>query len=436
MKKILINLLVMALLVGGGLYGYAALRPAATDTYTLTADVEQGPNLFEGGRVMVRGVEVGEITLVEPRETGVYVEMEIDSSVKIPAGATLSVIPITVISDRYVQLFPAYSGGPALKDGSHIPVERTAVPAELDDVLTQLKGLLAALEPKPGERRGPLARLVVNLDKVFDGNADELSGALDGSAAVFENLADSKENITGLIQNLDTLFVTLANRASELAIVNERFQSVAEALLADQEDLEGTTENLALLSTQATGLISESGDELGESFGRLAKVLDSVLSKQEQLEEGIRWSNVITQALGATDKNGKGLNAYSGKQAPVATEGAEYNYRLDTRDTIACERIGALVESFKVLNPAISAAQVRESIFRFIPDTYEDDLGFLLDILIPVCSVLPGETPAASALSAETQESLRAVAARVGEERFQEMVTAWMLAGTFQAVKP
>ena len=97
---------------------------------------------------------------------------------------------ITIISDRYVQLFPAYSGGSALQEGDHLGTDRTTIPAELDDVLEQLDGLLSALEPRPGERRGPLARLIESLDSATRGRSQALAGTLEGSASVLENLAD------------------------------------------------------------------------------------------------------------------------------------------------------------------------------------------------------------------------------------------------------
>src|SRR5688572_31492153 len=88
------SLLAMALAAAG-----IQLFVPEGNTYTLTADVAQAPNLFEGGRVMVRGVQVGEITSVVPNQSSVRLTLEINSDVEVPADAELAVIPITVISD-------------------------------------------------------------------------------------------------------------------------------------------------------------------------------------------------------------------------------------------------------------------------------------------------------------------------------------------------
>lgn len=423
-----------AVLAGGSGVAYLARTPGGGGSYTITADVEQAPNLFPGGRVMVRGVQVGEITEVEPRPDGVRLTLEVDDGVEIPAGASLSVIPITIIADRYVQLVPPYEGGAVLEDGAHIPMARTSIPAELDQVLTQLKELVDALDKRPGEARGPLARLIEASDEALAGRAGSIAKTLETSSSVLANLAGSQSDITELIQNLDELFVALANRSSEIGLVNERFALVAEALAADQEHLEGTIENLALFSDEAAGLVLESGDRLGESFGRLREVLNTILDHQDSLTKGIRWTNSIAQALGEVDANGRGKYAYAGRQAAPGAEGAEHNYRIDQRDTIACERIDAITRSFLVLNPGATVEQAASTFLDFIPDFYDDDLRFLVEALIPFCSLI-GEQEQQPVTRA-ARSAIEEVVAEVGEERFVALLALWFFEGYAPEASP
>lgn len=424
MKRVVSILIVVAVVAGMTVAARAFVGGGGAETYQVTADVAQAPNLFEGGRVMVRGVDVGAISRVEPRPDGVRLYIEIDEDVPIPAEATLSVVPITVISDRYVQFFPAYTSGPKMEDGTHIPIERTSIPAELDEVLEQLQGLLSALEPRPGEETGPLADLVTELDDALAGRSEELRGTLTGSAAVLENLADSESEIVQLIRNLDTTFIALADRASEIGIINERFQLVAESLLADQENLEGTIENLAYLSDQTASLFEESGDDLGSSFGRLERVLKAILKQQDELTAGIKWSNVIAEALGETDASGKGTHAYTGLQAPPGTPGAEYNYRIDTRDIISCRRIEVFIDGIVRTNPGATYEELREAVLDFIPVVYRDHIRYLIELLLGPCAdVYPPGTTAAQKRSAN--EVIDVLIAQVGAEELDRMATTW-----------
>ncbi|MGH2750248.1 MAG: MCE family protein [Actinomycetota bacterium] len=422
-RKVL-SILVTVALAGCGAAVATDFAQGEPQRLTLTATVEQAPNLFEGGRVMVRGVQVGSITEVEPVPGGVDLTMEIDEGVRVPADTQLAVIPITVIADRYVQLSP-YEDGPEIEDGTHIEVADTTIPAELDEVLSELKGLIDAFKRAPGERRGPLAELIRAADRALEGREESLAGALEKSSDVLTNLAGSQSDITSLIQNLDELFLTLANSSSEIGLVNERFALVATALAEDQENIDGVIDNLEFLSTQASALVTESGDDLGRSFGKLETTLDAVLRHQDQLIAGAKWTNAIAQALGETKASGKGKYAYSGKQGGSGSARAPYNYRIDQRDTIACGRLGALTDSFLILNPTWGVPEVLHAAMEFIPDEYDDDLEWLIELLIEPCSVL-GDRPV---LDEKAKRILEQIADEVGEEVLMDLLGRWFVGG-------
>lgn len=427
MRARIASAVLLAAIVAAGIGAYVALKPVH-DTYTVTAEIAQAPNLFSGGRVMVRGVEVGKITDVQPSPTGVKLTMSIEGDVKVPADARLAVVPITVIADRYVQLYPAYRGGPTLHDGADIPQSRTSIPAELDDVVTQLKRLLVSLEPKPGERRGPLAKLIDNLDAAMRGRGRALGGSITHSAAVLQNLANSHTDIETLIANLDSVFGTLANRSTELALVNQRLAIVTQVLAQDRTDLQGTISNIGLLSSQASRLVTESGANLGRAFQRLKVVLDNVLERQDQLTSGIAWTNVITEALGATDASGRGKFAYTGRQAPPGTAGAEYNYRLDSRDTVSCQRVNLVAQTTFQVTPEATVDDLVFTLLSFIPDSYDDDLEFLVRQVVRGCVQFPGQTAAQTQTDvyARAAQVVHEVVRKVGPRKFETLLVKWL----------
>jgi virulence factor Mce-like protein len=402
--------------------------------YTITADVPQAPNLFDGGRVMVRGVAVGRITDVEPLEDRVRLTMEIPETIQVPANARMTVVPITIIADRYVQLHPAYVVGPVMEDGDHIPLSRTAIPAELDEVITQLQSLLNSVKPKEGET-GPLSKLITALDETFEGSSGDVSRTLDKSAAVLENLANSEDDLTSLIRNLDRLFITLANRSSEISLINERFLLVAKALAHDQEDIEGTIENVAFLANETSGLIEDSGDDIGETLDRLSRVVDSVLAHQNRLLLGIKWTNAIAQSLGAVDASGKGIYAYTGRQAKPGSPGAKYNYRIDQRDTIGCERINEVAKGLAAFG-TITPADVLRALFLYLPEQYHEDLAFLLEELIVRCvDEFNGTTTSSTTLSPAEQRVIRRAGEIFGRKRVKRMVARWFAKGFLEGVE-
>ena len=61
-------------------------------------------------------------------------DLTLDHGVKVPAGAGAVVVAPSVVADRYIQLTPAYTGGPRLGDHAVIPATRTATPVEIDQL--------------------------------------------------------------------------------------------------------------------------------------------------------------------------------------------------------------------------------------------------------------------------------------------------------------
>ncbi len=123
-----------------------------------------------GDEVRVIGVPVGRIDSIEPRAKDVKITMSIDDGVKIPADAQALIISPNLVAARFVQLAPAYTGGPVMADGAEIGLDRTAVPVEWDEVKEQLTQLSSQLGPQQNSVQGPLQAFVDQAADTLDGN--------------------------------------------------------------------------------------------------------------------------------------------------------------------------------------------------------------------------------------------------------------------------
>ena len=70
--------------------------------------------LYPGDDVRIVGVPVGKIDSIEPRASDVKVTMTLHDGVKVAADAKALIISPNLVSSRFIQLAPAYTGGPAL----------------------------------------------------------------------------------------------------------------------------------------------------------------------------------------------------------------------------------------------------------------------------------------------------------------------------------
>ena len=292
-----LSVAVTALVVAGlaGLGYNAAFR--GDDTYKVTAYFEKAIGLFPNSDVMILGVPVGKVTRVNPEGTRVRVDMEINDDHKVPADAFAQIVPISVISDRYVQLEPVYDGGPALEDGAVLALEDTQIPAELDDVFQQLKKLLDAIEPGRQGAPGALGKLIVQLNETLADREQELRGTLLYGAELTGTLADSRDNLSNLLVNLDNLFTHLAARASSIGSLNVNMATVMATLAESRDDLEGTLGNLARMTGEVGRVVREHGDRLGGDLRLAARITSAILRNRASVEESLMWLPVIGEKL-------------------------------------------------------------------------------------------------------------------------------------------
>src|SRR6201997_3478197 len=103
--------------------------------------------LYPGDQVRILGVPVGSIDTIEPRPSDVKITMSVSKDVKIPKDAKAVIISPNLVSARFIQLTPSYTGGAALPDGGSIDLSRTAVPVEWDEVKAALTQLAVQLSP-------------------------------------------------------------------------------------------------------------------------------------------------------------------------------------------------------------------------------------------------------------------------------------------------
>ncbi|HEX2295006.1 MAG TPA: MCE family protein, partial [Actinomycetota bacterium] len=187
--------------------------------------------------------------------------------------------------------------GNTLPDGAVLDVDRTQIPAELDDVFLQLKKLLEAIEPGKEGEPGALGELVVQLDRTLAGHEQDLRGTLIHGARLTDTLADAEADISGLLVNLDRMFTTLATRAGSFGELNNNFATVMRALAESRDDLHGTLANLATMTEEVGDLIRDNRSLLDRDLARVARITETVLKNRRSVKESLAWLPVVGEGL-------------------------------------------------------------------------------------------------------------------------------------------
>lgn len=280
----------------------------------VTADFVRAVGLFPGSDVRILGVRVGTVTSVEPQGEKVRVAFEFTPEHPVPADAQAAVVAPSLVSDRYVQLLPAYTAGPRMRSGAHIPLERTAVPVELDRVSQSLDDLMVALGPTGANSQGALTRVLQTGAANLGGNGQALHDTTQNLSLAVQTFSQGRGDLFGTVKNLNTFTETLATNDAKVRRLNTNLTSVSTALDDERGDLSAALANLAVALDEIAGFVKDNRAVLKDDVARLADVTGAVAEKR--------------RALGETLDN-----------APVAISNLQLAYNaangtLDTRATV------------------------------------------------------------------------------------------------------
>ncbi|WP_158886910.1 MCE family protein [Amycolatopsis anabasis] len=271
---------VAVLLVAGGLW-YFRDKP----TLTVSADFAHADGIFPGNSVNILGVPVGTVKSIEPRGGTVRITMSLPADTRIPATARAWVLTPAVVSEKYVELSPAYESGDALGEGAVIPVERTHSPIKWDDLVRSLDSLLTALGPERLNSGGGLGQALSVGANLIDGNGQPFRDAVRGVAQASELLAGKSDDVTGLLDKLNQLVQLLVDNKST---VDSLTGSVSQATqLFDQQRgaITNTIGQLSGVLGDLSELIQRHGKPLTEDLTKLSQLSGSILSRQQALTE-------------------------------------------------------------------------------------------------------------------------------------------------------
>lgn len=274
--------------------GWTVLKPAGQ--YRVTAWFAQTVGLYPGSDVRILGIDVGEVTAVEPEGDRVRVEMLLDEDYDVPADADAVVLAPSLVSDRYVQFAPVYAGGPTMEDGAEVPLERTATPVELDQVYGALDELSVALGPTGANADGALQDLLATGAANLEGTGDDLNRTLTGFSRAVETLAENRDGLFDSIDNLQTFTSALATIDAQVGLFNDNMAAVADLLESEREDLAEAVRLLSSALGDVAGFVRDNTTLLSSNVDKLADVTLALVQQREALAEVL---DVAPAAIGS-----------------------------------------------------------------------------------------------------------------------------------------
>jgi phospholipid/cholesterol/gamma-HCH transport system substrate-binding protein len=304
---LLVGVLVAALAAGSAVLG-------SSEKVHVTGHFTRAVGVYPGSDVRVLGVKVGEITEVVPEGATVRVQMAYAAAQMVPADAVAVIVPPSVVSDRYVQLAPVYRGGPVLRDGADIPLQRTASPVELDDIYGAVNELSVALGPQGANSTGALSRVVDVAEANLAGNGAALGQTVADLSRAVQTLGSGRQDLVGVLRDLAVFTRALAANDQQVRQFNSLLATVAGQLAGERNQLAAALSNLATALGQVSAFVHENRDLLHKDVAGLAQLSGLLVKQRAALAEVL---DVAPLAIGNL------ANAYN------ASSGT-----LDTRDQL------------------------------------------------------------------------------------------------------
>ncbi|AQA05450.1 mammalian cell entry protein [Mycobacterium sp. MS1601] len=187
--------------------------------YRVIVELPESAGLYPSGNVTYRGVTVGRVDDVRLTTTGVEAVLALRTGTDIPSDLDAEVHSQSAVGEQYVALLPRSDAAQPLRDGDVIPLSRTTIPADLNELLDATNAGLLAI---PGD---DLRTAIDESATAVAGLGPELSRLIDGATGV---AIDARDNLGPLITLIDKAAPVLDSQADTAADIQAWSSHVAE----------------------------------------------------------------------------------------------------------------------------------------------------------------------------------------------------------------
>jgi phospholipid/cholesterol/gamma-HCH transport system substrate-binding protein len=276
-RAILVALVVVALAVFG------VLNLVQPDTKRGVAYFDSVTSVYKKDKIRILGVEVGRIEEVTAEDDKVRVEFSYDADYTLPADVQAAVVSPTLVATRFIQLEPAYSGGPEFGDGDVIPLERTASPLEFDDLKSELSRLSTALGPNGLDRTGALSDFLDVAAANGRGQGQRFNTMVTELSKSLETLAEGRGDIFGTVRNLQVFVTALASMDQRVAGFNRELANVSDLLDDNGNELTTAIRRVDRAAGLVRGFVTENRSGMTRATTQLGDLTTMLASSRDQL---------------------------------------------------------------------------------------------------------------------------------------------------------
>ncbi|CAJ1586516.1 virulence factor Mce family protein [[Mycobacterium] wendilense] len=275
---VVISALLIVLGLVGGLVGWQLYKRLTTNT--VVAYFPQALALYPGDKVQIMGVRVGAIDKIEPEGDTMRVTMHYQNKYKVPEDATASILNPSLVASRTVQLSPAYTGGPVMKNNAVIPLEKTQVPVEWDDLRNQITDIVSQLGPTPEQPKGPFGDVLESFAYGLEGKGQQLNDTLTSLSEAITALNDGRGDFFAVAKSLALFVNALHQNDQQFVALNSNLAEFTDSFNRTDTELADTLVQVDQLLTTARDFIDQNGEVLAHDVNNLSEATTALLQPE------------------------------------------------------------------------------------------------------------------------------------------------------------
>jgi phospholipid/cholesterol/gamma-HCH transport system substrate-binding protein len=267
---------------------------------TVSAYFADAGGLRTGNGVEVSGFPVGKVSSIDLDGPGVLVKFKVGNGIHLGERTEVAIKTKGLLGAKILDVIPR---GDGQLQGS-IPMDRTASPYQLPDVLGDLATTISGINTEQ------LSDSLATMARTFASTPPDLRNALQGVARFAQTIDERDAHLRSLLDNAAKATGVLAKRTDQVVGLVRDTNALLAQLRTQSAALDQVWTSISAASQQLQGFIAENRQELRPALDKLNGVLTIIDNRKERLQKAIPMLNAYVMSLGESVASGPFFKAY------------------------------------------------------------------------------------------------------------------------------
>jgi virulence factor Mce-like protein len=209
---------------------------------TATMSVPDTDGLVAGANVMLRGIAIGQVTLVTPAADHVEITWEYSDKYRIPIDTRYRLDDLSALGETFLSVLPATESGPYLADNAVIPDRDVTVPTTIKELSERLTRLLEQVDPKRVDE------IFRTMDIALPDDAEVVGDLSHAGTLLADTVIHQSDGLTKLLNAMQPLLLhsqtlgpDMAGAAPEFGYLGTRLSRMIDGLYTSVNFATGNT---------------------------------------------------------------------------------------------------------------------------------------------------------------------------------------------------